>query len=433
MLNNKGVSFSIIPIIALIGVLGLAIWAGYQLSVGSNIQSQSGISTQDTAADNLQRLKDKLTEDLSFSASEASLDIAKNGGTGATTYWYCSGTPIPPEPDEVEYAMSTLTLGNLNGYISTLREPENPIFIEMEPVIPDYTCVGIFEPSSTQCDNQNSVNCERFGVTASDGPDGKIEVRKPSYASDDDDLEAYVNDNRFYWLYYRLYNNFDLLTSNANILAEITPGCGYYVLDNGELISIEEYERRVWQPLIDDGCVDQNRQPLPIPPAPFECPSRISAVLADIAAKRSGAVYGFVDGSFARSEIENRLREFCNNAKNLFDNYVTCSWEIQCFSSGGGECLASNCERSTNPPICNTAPSLSLQGQINEIWGGSTRFKISFEDSKFNIYSNEREPQHMVWNVNGAINFNYAGCPLLVYVGPGGSSGGSQLPPAPGS
>jgi len=432
-MSRKGISFSIIPIIALIGVLGLSIWAGYQLSIGSSYRDVFiGISEEDEVIQKLELVKNMLTRDLSFSSIQAALDIAGNGGTESLTYWYC-GYPIPPEPDEVEYAMSNVILDYLNAYVYTINEED--VLFEIEPTIPEYTCVGIFNPRESKCNKQDSRDCEKFATSAVAEPDSIIEIHEPVYVSDDDDLEAHIDDIRFYWIYYRLYNDFRLKDHSQYILPNIIPpGCKCYVLDNqGKLIEIDEYINKRWQELIDIGCVDNDRNPITPPPNP-DCPAMIAEVQSDIDDKQANCVWGFLPGSI-RPQIEQGLREICDHYNDIFDNYVTCNWKIECFSETKLECLSSECVRSANPEICDTAPKVYLQGSpeadIRESWSGSVRFRIILEDEKYKIPSEERDFQNLIWNINGALQWRYNDCPILVVVG-GTEDDGSQQPPTPG-
>ena len=391
-MSNKGISFSVIPIIALIGVLALSIWSGYQLSIGSSYRESFGeISKEDETIQKLELVKNMLTRDLSFSSIQAALDIAGNGGTDSLTYWYCS-YPMPPEPDEVESAMSRVTLDYLNSYIKTIKEPDSPLF-EIDPSIVEYTCVDVFNPIESKCDRQDSTDCEKFATSAVAEPDSKIEIKHPVYVSDDDDIEVRMDDIRFYWLYYRLYNDFRLKDHSQYILPKvIPPGCECYILDDqGKLIPVDPEDH-------------------------------------------TDCIPGFLPGSI-KPQIEQGLREICNHYNDIFDDYVTCSWEIDCFSENNLECLGSECIRSPNPEICDTAPTVYLQGSpeadIQESSSGSVRFKITLEDGKYKIPSEEREFQNLIWNINGALQLKYNDCPVLVIIG-GTKDNGSQEPPTPG-
>ncbi|NCS71594.1 MAG: hypothetical protein GW780_05560, partial [Candidatus Aenigmarchaeota archaeon] len=79
---KKGVSFSVIPIIALLGVLALSIWAGYQLSIGSSYNKRYGdVFSEDPAVFKMETVKKILEDALKFSAQDKSIEIAANGGT----------------------------------------------------------------------------------------------------------------------------------------------------------------------------------------------------------------------------------------------------------------------------------------------------------------------------------------------------------------
>jgi hypothetical protein len=404
----KGASFSVIPIIALIGVLGLAVWAGYQLSVGSPRGSTSGdITEQDKAIQNLEVVKNALSAGLEFSSTQAALDIAENGGTESTTYWYCSAWPSPPEPDEVESAMTQMSLDYLNSYIDTLQDEEDNSLYEIEPIIPPYTCVGVADPDQENCnDPQNSINCEKFAFSASGEPQSEIEISEPVYVSDDADLEAYIDDNRFYWLYYNLYEDYTMFQDHSQyITEEIAEGCECFVETENGLVEVEEY-------------ISQHPE--------------LTEIEKD--ELRSNCLWGLRPGTVEIS-VEEGLQTVCEHYDEIFDEYVSCDWEVLCLDSANvGRCLDSECVRSGYPEICDTAPPISLQGgTVQTVTQGSVRFKVSLEDSKYLIASRERTNQKLVWNLNGAIQLEYNECPLLVYIPTGGAhaDGGSQMPSAP--
>ncbi len=429
---KKGISFSVVPLIALVGVLGLSIWAGYQLSFGGSRRDVSvGVSTEDESIQKLEQVKNMLLGGLEFSFTQAVLEIAENGGTGSKTFWYCTFDHTIPEPEEVEFAISQRTRNYLNAYVSTATNVEGPLF-EIEAIIPEYTCVGVFNPGEDSCDRQNSQECEEFATSATAGPDSLIEISDPVYVNDGADLEAHLKDIRFYWLYYRLYNDFDINDNSGGVLPDVGPEWCHdcYILDdNDNLVTIDDYEREKWGSVSD--CVDENRKQLLIPPAPFDCPGRISGVQSDIAAKWGECIAGSPAGSI-KPQIEEGLENICDhyNNDNIFDDYVTCTWEITCFSeTNGNDCLASQCDRGPTD-ICDTAPTIYFQAkppQVTTHESGSVRFKITLEDSKYRIPSGERHFQNLVWNIYGAIQLGYPeNCPILGVAREGG--GGPSTP-----
>jgi len=127
-------------------------------------------------------------------------------GTGlammAATYWYCNKMVNPPKTDEVNSAVSYLTLSYLNTYIKNSKE-EGKLF-EMDDVdFHEYKCVGIYDPGKSTCDRSSSLNCEYFWSSAT--ADDIIEVHEPTYISEKDEMIGMPEKTRFYWIYHRMY------------------------------------------------------------------------------------------------------------------------------------------------------------------------------------------------------------------------------------
>jgi hypothetical protein len=325
--------------------------------------------------------------------------------------------------------MSSLTNNYLNAYIATLMESDNPVF-EIEPTIPDYECVGVFDPRESICDSSSSENCEEFASSAVAESDSLIEINDPVYVNDDENLEAYMEDIRFYWLYYRLYNDFNLEDNSDYELREIDPGCDCYLVYDNTMMTVGEYTNRRRSEVPDFCYLNGN----PVNPLPIGCEA-VPGIEADINNAQATCVMGFPTGR-VRPEVREGLENMCEHYETIFDGYVSCDSEILCLEeTTPGGCMSSECQRSEHEPICDTAPMISLQGEgtITPHDSGSTRFQISLKDSKYFIPCRERENQELVWNINGAIQLEYADCPVLVYIPVGGNqgNGGSELPPAP--
>jgi hypothetical protein len=201
----KGIAYSVIVIIALLGVLVLTAWSYNQLTSGSKYGGTiSDVGKKDIAISKLETAKRFLTLDLTFASQDSSLDVAVSGGTmGGGTFWYCEGAPTPPEPEEVAYALSNKSLSMMNAYIEGLKGSD----MEKEGVtVTKYGCVGIYDPGVSLCTLKDSSKCEYFQSTATQG--GLIEVNyQGEHVSYSGDLSSDNNGNRFYWIYHKLYKD----------------------------------------------------------------------------------------------------------------------------------------------------------------------------------------------------------------------------------
>jgi hypothetical protein len=200
----KAIAYSVIVIIALLGVLILTGWSYNQLNTGSKYsETVSEISSKDVAIQKLEGAKRFLTQDLTFSSQDAALDVAASGGTsGGGTFWYCQSEPIPPEKEEVAYALSNASLVKMNAYVEGLKDTD----MEKQGITATkYGCVGVYDPGKTSCTSKDSIMCEYFQTTATQG--GLITVTQPEYVSYSGNLFSDNNANRFYWIYYKLYDD----------------------------------------------------------------------------------------------------------------------------------------------------------------------------------------------------------------------------------
>jgi hypothetical protein len=214
---QKGIAYSTVVIVALLGILLVSIWSYSQLSSGAQYSgTYTSRQSQDISISRLETAKRFLTQNLVFSVQSSSLDIAANGGTQyATTYWYCDSEPTPPETSEVNYALSTGTLNFLNSYVATIPNSElSKIGIQVS----NYGCAGIYDPGQINCDQQDSSHCESFSASGMQG--GNIQVTTPSPVQYSGSITADATSNRFYWIYYRLYTD----TKNSGLLRTIASG-----------------------------------------------------------------------------------------------------------------------------------------------------------------------------------------------------------------
>lgn len=214
---QKGIAYATIVIVALVGILLVSIWSYSQLSAGSQYSgTYSSRSNQDIAISNLELAKRFLTQNLIYSSQTSALDIAANGGTQfPATYWYCEDQATPPEINEVNFAMSNETLNLLNAYIATIPNSElsnNGIQVT------NYGCSGIYDPGQINCSQQDSSHCESFQATGTQG--GNIQVTTPSPVYYNGSIAGYATSDRFYWIYYRLYQD----TKSSGLTRTIAQG-----------------------------------------------------------------------------------------------------------------------------------------------------------------------------------------------------------------
>jgi len=198
----KGIAYATVVIVALIGLLMLSLWSYNQLATGGGYSfAYQQRTKEDIANANLEIAKRFLTQDLVFSSQEASLEIAANGGTQqGTTYWYCTD-PTPPTSDEVNYALGNLSQSFLNAYVEGLKDSK---IAESELSVTEYGCAAVTDPGKANCIG-TSEKCESFKTTATQG--GTIEIKTPAKATYSGNLDANANSNRFYWMYYKLYDD----------------------------------------------------------------------------------------------------------------------------------------------------------------------------------------------------------------------------------
>lgn len=378
-MNPKGVAFSVIAIIVLIGVLGLSIWSGYQLSIGSRYSSTYGdMSKQDAASFKMKSVKKDLEQALKFSANQAMIKVAANGGTESTTFWSCSQgsknfvprSTFLPSPEEVKSAVSSATLNYFNAFISSVNE-EHKLF-EIDVNLPKYSCVGTFDKGESVCSNDDSSDCENFWSTAT--AKSKIEIHKPVYISESDEIKAYIDNNRFFWIYYRLYNDYD---------------------DS----FIQNYVCRgdIWR-----GGVEP----------------RITSALDELCKHYKNEL-------FDKDESGNP--------------YVNCSYEILCFEERNpNACLNSECSRGEFTEADCEPPILKLSGYNSKTvnsknsktiyfeeecvpettrieWRGKDelRFRIKLTDNKYNIFGMRKDPIKLVWIINGIVEIDHTQCPIV--------------------
>jgi hypothetical protein len=214
---RKGIAYSTIVIVALVGILLVSVWSYSQLSSGGQYSgTYTSRSNQDIAVSRLEVAKRLLTQNLIFSSQSSSVVIAANGGTQfGVTYWYCDSQPTPPEISEVNFAMSNETLNLLNAYVATIPNSE---LSQNGIQVTNYGCSGIYDPGQINCNQQHSSQCEGFQASGTQG--GTIQITSPSPVQYNGDITADATSNRFYWIYYRLYQD----TKSSGLTRTIAQG-----------------------------------------------------------------------------------------------------------------------------------------------------------------------------------------------------------------
>lgn len=340
--KKKGVAYSTIAILALLGILMVSIWSYSQLATGSRFGlTLTQREPQDIAVSNLELAKQFLTQNLKFSSETAALDIAANGGTQyGATYWYCDSQPNPPTTSEVNYAMSNMALNFTNAYIATIP---NSQLEKLGVQVSNYGCAGVYDNGHDLCTQQDSSQCEGFQTTGTQG--GTIQITTPAQVQYTGNLAADVNPNRFYWMYYKLYDD----TLNSGLLRSIAAG-------------------------LRDTCPTQT----------MDAQGRLQIALQK-----------------ACDHYENLLAEPDGT------KYVQCTMTVLCAdTSNPGSCLNTPCQRTTsNQQLCWTSASQSAasenQGKIASAQGAAfagIRVKVTLTDTKFNIPSSTGL-QPLVWNL----------------------------------
>ncbi|MBL7170045.1 MAG: hypothetical protein ISS48_03425 [Candidatus Aenigmarchaeota archaeon] len=397
-MSRKGISFSIIPIIALLGVLGLSIWAGYQLSVGSEYVGGYG-DIGDPEVFKMETVKKILEDGLKFSAQDASLEIAANGGTDSTTFWYCGGEGTVPTPEEVKYYFSETIRSGLNAYVDNSKSGGELFEIDVD--IPKYTCVGVYDNGISECSSLDSSGCEDFWVTGTGY--FQIILNEDPTITEEDSISALILQNRFFWIYYSLYQEYLSGNSLDSLIQDA-------VCDpNGDGVIDEEEKKRM-----KDGIEDR---------------------------------------------IKTALKNICEHYENeLFtDGYVDCSYEIDCFFEREGEdspCykLNSQCVRDEFTQGLCGAPEVRVSGKVEGGEGKKIffngpcvpeyktrfydetdylRFRIVLEDRKYKIPSMTRTLRNLVWKVHGVVPIDYSDCPIEWTVDVNPTAGPEPGPPGP--
>jgi hypothetical protein len=346
---EKGIAYSTIVIVALVGILLVSVWSYSQLSSGGQYSgTYTSRTNQDIAVSRLEFSKRFLTQNLIFSSQSSSVVVAANGGTQfGVTYWYCDSKPNPPELAEVNFAMSNQTLSSLNAYVSAIPDSE---LAKIGVQVSNYGCVGVYDSGHSACALQDSSQCEGFQTSGTQG--GTIKITQPAQVQYTGDIAGPAQSNRFYWIYYRLYDD----TKNNGLLRTIAEG-------------------------LRAAC-----------PGPSLAEGRIQIALGKVC-EHYESLLAEPDGT----------------------KYVKCELEVLCLDlANPGACLNTPCERPPAPSLCyQTVSQAPLNGEnvISDLVdslggkavsaqgsGAGVRLKIILTDTKFNIPCSDGL-QPLVWNV----------------------------------
>jgi len=388
---SKGISFSIIAIIAFLGILGLSIWSGYQLSVGSRYSSTYGdISKQDAASFKMETVKKDLEQGLKFSANQAAIKVAANGGTGSTTFWSCSPNPVGlPTPEEVKSALSNEALDFFNAFISNAVSGGE--LFEIKADIPTYSCVGTFDNGEDVCSEDDSSGCE--GFWSSGTGESEIEIHEPSYMVESDEVITYVDKNRFFWIYYKLYNDYNLDSFIQN-----------YVCQG------------------------------PIPKGQVKA-RLISALDAVCEHYKNELFDGYVDCSYEILCFEEMNPMTCLNTPCFRDEFV----ETDCGAPTPTIKMSGNVVKTTSGDSNivylqeDVTTTICIPQVISRQYNGedSLRFRITLTDNKYNIFTMRTEPVKLIWRINGVVDIDHSQCPIVWEETIGCSTGTAVIGPPP--
>ncbi|MFH1432971.1 MAG: hypothetical protein ABIG84_07190 [archaeon] len=200
---RRGYSISSIAIIAVIGVAVLAAWMNYQSTAGVKPMERIA-GDQSILKANMETVKSISEPTLKHASNAAALAIAENGGTQSIErVWFCNSKRFPPNIYEVIYAMSNETLNNLNAFL----DDSTDIFSELNVYVEPYKCAEIYPEMNETCPlgappGNYPEKCDGWNLTATGGSiSTEEEGSNHQYVGD---INSYVDNDRFFWMYYRL-------------------------------------------------------------------------------------------------------------------------------------------------------------------------------------------------------------------------------------
>ncbi|MFH1294544.1 MAG: hypothetical protein ABIH90_01210 [Candidatus Aenigmatarchaeota archaeon] len=197
----RGMDITVIGLVVFLGAAAVLSWTIYQVNIGSGRIGEigSGIQTEKPFSQ-MENVKRVMIQDVLFSAHQASLIVASQGGSYVSQrYWMCNGQITIPTEAEVLFALSNTSSNLMRTYIDGINQ-------EKDITVEGYDCLYPYDPGSDTCNQQNSAGCESFPASATNG---KITVKGDGEVSYQDPLQGEVSPNRFFWIYHRLQNVFD--------------------------------------------------------------------------------------------------------------------------------------------------------------------------------------------------------------------------------
>ncbi|MFH0832485.1 MAG: hypothetical protein V1900_02055 [Candidatus Aenigmatarchaeota archaeon] len=197
---------------AMVGFLAAAVVLGWSMTQVGMQTSTAAKTPADEAASTMDKAKKSLSDSLMLASHQSSLEVAAAGGSlSGERVWICNGASTPPEPNEVRYSMSEKTKTIANSFIDAFNGKMDGV------TATKYSCVKVFEPGAEKCGIRSSASCESWFNSAMGGT---ITVKGDEYRMlYDGDITADTISNRFWWMYYNLYN-----TVKSNIMQQTMTG-----------------------------------------------------------------------------------------------------------------------------------------------------------------------------------------------------------------
>jgi len=218
---RKGVAYSVIAIVALVGILAVLGGLSYQSTVGSGVSESDSLRVaQDDSTQKLEYTKGMVLQNVRFSTLSATLDITKNGGTtDPETYWTCNNVPQPVTSAEFMAAISNGSLQYMIPYIEALKK--EPSLVAKDITLSDPECMSVDLPEGSAC---NHLNCDYFGSGVADET---LDVSSPVVTSYKGPLN--VNDVgpvravHFHNVLYNFFENNEILQVMSTSMAAECP------------------------------------------------------------------------------------------------------------------------------------------------------------------------------------------------------------------
>lgn len=175
----------------------------------------------------------------------------------AERYWFANGQPIPPEIDEVLYALSNVSSKNMQAYITGEK------FAEVFPdaAIAGYACLKSVYPGDDKCGEQDSSQCETSGVSAIDG---RIQMRGETPLSYQGPITGEPGPQRFFWLWKRGADKVrehyfqQMITQHQRANCR-NPGPADEKFEAAIIFACEEFRKAAYDDFVDIDCPIQCR------------------------------------------------------------------------------------------------------------------------------------------------------------------------------